>query len=204
GLGATWETLVLTGRASAFQIFVQSDTTDPQRWLEEELAVSAFAAQIGPGRVHYRNRPSNEGRKAGNILDFCCRWGEQFRYMVIFDADSVMDGDTLVRLVQLMEQHADAGIIQAPPQPVNRLTLFGRLQQFAASVYGRTWAAGLVWLQGGDGNYYGHNAIVRIAPFMEHCRLPTLPGDAPLGGSILSHDFVEAALMRRAGWRVHL
>jgi membrane glycosyltransferase len=204
GLGATWETLELTGCSAAFEIFLQSDTTDPRRWIEEELAASAFAARIGPGRVHYRNRPSNVGRKAGNIEDFCRHSGERFRYMVIFDADSVMDGDTLVQLVHLMQQHPDAGIIQAPPLPVGRLTLFGRLQQFAASVYGRTWAAGLVWLQDGEGNYYGHNAIVRIAPFMEHCRLPILPGEAPLGGSILSHDFVEAALMRRAGWKVHL
>ncbi|HEX5011568.1 MAG TPA: glucans biosynthesis glucosyltransferase MdoH [Planctomycetota bacterium] len=205
GLGATWDSLEETGLAAGFEIFVQSDTTDPRRWLDEELAVTEFTTRLAPrARVHYRNRPSNEGRKAGNIADFCARRGDRFRYMIVFDADSVMSGSTLVRLVQLMEEHPEAGLIQAPPLPVNRRTLFGRLQQFGAGAYARTWATGLSWLQGGDGNYYGHNAIVRVAPFETHCRLPTLPGRPPLGGSILSHDFVEAALMRRAGYRVYL
>jgi membrane glycosyltransferase len=205
GLGATWESLERTGESGAFELFVLSDTNDPRRWLDEELAVARFAEELaGRARVHYRNRSSNEGKKAGNLEDFCRRWGGQFRYMVVLDADSVMSGGALVRLVRLMELHPEAGILQAPPVPVNRRTLFGRLQQFAAGVYGPTWAAGLSWLQDGEGNYYGHNAILRIAPFVEHCRLPLLPGRAPLGGHVLSHDFVEAALMRRAGWCVYL
>ena len=202
-LQATRDSLQATGQARWFDFFLLSDTTDPRGWLEEELTVARLAG-ASAGHIHYRNRPENLDRKAGNIADFCQRWGGRYRYMVVFDADSLMSGPTLVRLVRLMERDPRTGIIQAPPLPVNRRTFFGRLQQFAAGVYGPTWARGLVWLQGSEGNYYGHNAIVRIAPFVEHCRLPTLPGRAPLGGSILSHDFVEAALMLRAGYRVHL
>lgn len=205
GLAATWSSLRGTGQSQAFDLFVLSDTSDARRWVQEELAVTRFAAGLpGAPRVHYRNRASNQGKKAGNIADFCERWGGEYRYMVVLDADSVMSGATLVHLVRLMEAHPRAGIVQVPPAPVNRRTLFGRLQQFAAGVYGPAWSAGLAWLQGGEGNYYGHNAIVRIAPFVEHCRLPVLSGRPPLGGMILSHDFVEAALMRRAGYGVHL
>jgi len=205
GLRATYASLRRTGCAEHFDFVLLSDSSDPQRWLEEELAMERFTTSLGgPGHVHYRHRPLNTEHKAGNIAEFCTRWGERYRYMIVFDADSVMSGKTLVRLVELMESHPRAGIIQVPPVPVNRRTLFGRLQQFAAGLYGPTWTAGLAWLQGGDGNYYGHNAIVRIAPFAENCRLPKLSGRAPLGGSILSHDFVEAALMRRAGYHVHL
>ena len=205
GLRATHASLERTGHARSFELFILSDSGDPQRWLEEELAMERFTAALGgPGHVTYRHRPRNTEHKAGNIEEFCSRWGDRYRYMIVFDADSVMSGTALVRLVRLMERHPEAGIIQAPPVPVNRRTLFGRLQQFAAAVYGPTWAAGLAWLQDGEGNYYGHNAIVRIAPFRENCKLPKLPGRAPLGGSILSHDFVEAALMRRAGFRVYL
>ncbi len=205
GLRATYASLLRTGSARHFDFVLLSDSSDPQRWLEEELAMERFTASLGgPEHVHYRHRPLNLEHKAGNIAEFCTRWGERYRYMIVFDADSVMSGETLVRLVELMERHPHAGIIQVPPVPVNRRTLFGRLQQFAAGLYGPTWTAGLAWLQGGDGNYYGHNAIVRIEPFAANCRLPKLKGRAPLGGSILSHDFVEAALMRRAGYHVHL
>ena len=204
-LAASFASLGRTGRLDAFDFFVLSDTTDPQSWLEEELAITRFRERLrDPGRIRYRNRISNDAKKAGNIGDFCRTHGERYRYMIVFDADSLMAGSTLVRLVELMESHGDAGIIQVPAVPVNRRTLFGRMQQFAARAYGPTWAAGLAHMQGGEGNYYGHNAILRIAPFREHCELPVLRGKAPLGGHVLSHDFVEAALMRRAGYKVYL
>ncbi|MCX6923224.1 MAG: glucans biosynthesis glucosyltransferase MdoH, partial [Verrucomicrobia bacterium] len=110
----------------------------------------------------------------------------------------------LVNLVRLIERNPHVGIVQAPPLPVNGRTLFSRLHQFAAQAYNSVFITGLNFWQGGAANYWGHNAIIRIRPFVEHCRLPTLSGKEPLGGSILSHDFVEAALMRRAGWRVYL
>lgn len=189
---------------SAFEIFVLSDTTNPDIWLEEERAWAQMVSDLPNARVFYRHRPQNTSRKAGNIADFCNRWGDRYKYMIVLDADSVMAGATLVEMVRRMEADPEIGILQVPPTPVNRQSFFARMQQFAAHVYGPVFIEGFALWSQRDGNYWGHNAIIRIAPFMEHCDLPILPGDGPMGGEILSHDFVEAALMRRAGWRVCL
>ncbi len=205
GLRATYESLDQTGQLTAFDFFLLSDTTDPDVWVREEVAFAELSAAVrDPGRLRYRNRRQNTERKTGNIADFCATWGGAYRYMIVLDADSVMSGQCLVSLVRRMEEHPRVGILQAPPLPVNRQTLFGRLHQFATHAYGPTFMAGLNFWQGDAGNYWGHNAILRIRPFVHHCRLPTLPGRGPLAGSILSHDFVEAAFMRRAGWKVLL
>jgi membrane glycosyltransferase len=205
GLKATYESLEQTGLLGNFDFYVLSDTTDPDVWVREEMAFAELQKQVrAPERLIYRNRRENTERKTGNIADFCARWGDGYKYMIVFDADSIMTGTSLVNLVHLMEKHPQVGIIQAPPLPVNRRTLFGRVQQFAAHAYSPIFITGLNFWQGGAGNYWGHNAIIRVRPFVENCRLPQLPGKAPLGGSILSHDFIEAAFMRRAGWRVYL
>jgi membrane glycosyltransferase len=141
-------------------------------------------------------------RKSGNIDDFCRRWGAAYRYMVVMDADSIMSGSCLTTLVRIMEARPDAGIVQTAPRAVLRDTLHARVQQFATHVYGPVFTAGLHFWQLGESHYWGHNAIIRLAPFMRHCALAPLPGRGSLSGEILSHDFVEAALMRRAGWGV--
>jgi membrane glycosyltransferase len=205
GLRATYESLEQTGCLEYFDLFVLSDTTDPDIWVREEVAFTEMRKSVSdPERLHYRNRRENVERKTGNIADFCATWGDGYRYMIVFDADSIMTGASLVSLVQMMERYPRVGIVQAPPLPVNRHTLFGRVQQFATRAFSPMFMAGLNFWQGGAGDYWGHNAIIRMRPFMKHCRLPRLPGPEPLGGSILSHDFVEAAFMRRAGWRVYL
>ncbi len=205
GLKATYESVKATGLLDCFDFYILSDTTNPDIWVREEMAFSELCRQLGdPERIHYRNRRENTERKSGNIADFCATWGDRYTYMVVFDADSLMTGDCLVELVRLMERNPGVGIIQAPPLPVNRRSLFGRLHQFAMHAYSTIFISGLNFWQGGSANYWGHNAIIRIQPFVEHCRLPKLSGPPPLGGSILSHDFVEAAFMRRAGWKVHL
>ena len=158
----------------------------------------------GFGRIFYRRRKVRLERKSGNVADFCRRWGRRYRYMIVLDADSMMAGETLARLVDLMERNPDVGMIQTAPTAVNRRSLFARVQQFASRVYGPMFAAGLHFWQLGDGQYWGHNTIIRVEPFMDHCALPRLPGREPLGGEILSHDFVEAALMGRAGWTLWL
>jgi len=158
----------------------------------------------GDERIFYRHRAKNTRRKAGNIADFCQRWGTRYDYMVVLDADSLMTGEALVRLVAAMEDNPDTGLIQTLPLLVNRNTLFARAQQFAARIYGPVIAAGLAYWHLGDSNYWGHNAIIRLKAFVEHAGLPDLPGLPPFGGSILSHDFVEGALMRRAGWKLYL
>jgi membrane glycosyltransferase len=205
GLRATYRSLQKTGQIERFHFFVLSDTGDPDTWVAEEIAWAGLCRDVGGfNRVFYRHRTSNYKRKSGNIADFCRRWGRSYRYMVVLDADSVMQGETIVRLVQIMERSPNVGIVQTAPLPVNRESLIARVQQFASHVYGPAFNAGLHFLQLGDSHSWGHNMIVRIEPFMEHCGLPRLPGKPPLGGHILSHDFVEAALMRKAGWEVWL
>jgi membrane glycosyltransferase len=205
GLKATYRSLERTGQLDLFDFFVLSDSSDPGRWVDEEQAWFEWCRSVGGfGRIFYRRRRVRIERKSGNIADFCRRWGSQYRYMVMLDADSVMAGDTLVRLVRLMERNPNAGMVQTVPVAVNRRSLFARMQQFASRVYGPMFAAGLHFWQLGEGQYWGHNAIIRIEPFMKHCSLPRLPGKPPLGGEILSHDFVEAALMGRAGWELWL
>ena len=169
------------------------------------------ARVAGDARAPARTRAStiatgarNVARKAGNIADFVTRWGAAYPHMVVLDADSLMTGDAIVRLAAAMEADPDAGIIQSLPLIVNRNTLFARLQQFAARIAGPVIAAGLTAWMGRDGNYWGHNAIIRTRAFADHCGLPDLPGRPPFGGHILSHDFVEAALIRRAGYAVYM
>lgn len=205
GVRAMIRSLRESGTTKLFDLFVLSDTTDPDVWLEEERAWARLISEL-PCDVHvfYRHRAKNISRKAGNIADFCTRWGAHYPYMIVLDADSVMTADTWVEMVRRMEQDPDIGILQVPPTPVNRQSFFARIQQFAARVYGPVFLEGFALWSQCDGNYWGHNAIIRIRPFMENCDLPILPGDGPLGGEILSHDFVEAALIRRAGWKVCL
>jgi len=205
GLTATLESLCQANPAGRIDLFMLSDTTDPDIWLQEELAWNRLNCRFA-GRVDifYRHRPRNTARKSGNIADFCQSWGYRYDYMVVLDADSIMSGACIAALIARMEQNPQVGLIQVPPLPVLRESLFARSQQFASSVYGPPFAAGLTYWFEGDANYWGHNAILRVASFMESCGLPLLPGREPFGGEILSHDFVEAALLRRAGWEVWL
>jgi len=205
GIQAIYESLEATDRGATFDFYILSDTTDGEKWLAEELAWSQLQERVGGvSRVFYRHRQKNTSRKAGNIADFCKRWGSLYRYMVILDADSLMTGSSIVELVRRMDADPQIGILQAPPQPVGRHSFFARTQQFAAALYAPIFLEGFAWWTEDDGNYWGHNAIIRTDAFLRHCGLAPLPGKAPLGGEILSHDFVEAALMRRAGYKVRL
>ena len=193
-----------TGLGGAFDYFFLSDTTDGDVWIAEERAFLAMRERLPGLRIYYRRRRKNTSRKAGNIADFVTRWGGQYAHMLVLDADSVMSGDAVVRLAAAMEADPDSGIIQSLPLIINRNTMFARLQQFAARIAGPVLAAGLAAWMGRDGNYWGHNAIIRTRAFADHCGLPDLPGRPPFGGHILSHDFVEAALIRRAGYSVYM
>src|SRR6476659_883050 len=204
-LAAMREEIEATGLGEHFDYFVLSDSTDPDAWIAEERAFLAWRQELGAdARVHYRHRPKNHHRKAGNIADFVTSWGGAYDHMLVLDADSLMTGECIARLALAMEEDPDAGIIQTLPLIINRNTLFARAQQFAAKVYGPVVAAGLSVWSGRDGNYWGHNAIIRTRAFAACCGLPDLPGRPPLGGHVLSHDFVEAALMRRAGYTVYM
>jgi membrane glycosyltransferase len=205
GLRAIHRSIERGGWLPYFDFFVLSDSSDPSTALREEEAWLRWCRESDGFRcIFYRRRKVRLKRKSGNVADFCRRWGRAYRYMIMLDADSVMSGDTLARLVYHMERNPHVGMIQTAPSAVNRRSLFARVQQFASRVYGPMFAAGLHFWQLGDGQYWGHNTIIRIEPFMNHCGLPRLPGKPPLGGEILSHDFVEAALMGRAGWSLWL
>ena len=205
GLRATYESLKRTGQLDRFDFFILSDSTNPDRWVEEEARWSELVRDLDAlGKIYYRRRLFNEARKSGNVRDFLNTWGKRYRYFICCDADSVMRGDTLVDLVKLMEVHPTVGLIQTVPALVNAESLFGRIQQFANRLYAPVFIAGLNYWALDFGNYWGHNAIIRTEPFMQFCDLPQLPGRKPFGGQILSHDFVEAALMLRENWQVWL
>ena len=203
GVRTTYESLEKTGHLERFDLFILSDSTDPDKWVEEERRWLELVRDLDAlGRIYYRRRVNNEGKKSGNVRDFLNTWGRRYRYFVCFDADSIMRGGTLVELVKLMEAHPDVGMIQTVPALINAESLFGRIQQFANRLYAPIFIAGLNFWSQGFGNYWGHNAIIRTEPFMHYCDLPQLPGRKPFGGQILSHDFVEAALMVRENWQV--
>jgi len=205
GLQATYESLQRTGRGEHFDFFILSDTADPAAALREEAAWARLCRAVnGYGKIFYRRRKVRLRRKTGNVAEFCRRWGRRYPYMIGFDADSIMSGETMVRLVALIEKSPHTGLIQTRPQAINRRSIFGRIQQFSGRLYGPIFSAGLHWWQMGDGQYWGHNAVIRTEAFMRNCGLPTLPGKPPLGGEILSHDFVEAAMLGRAGWETWL
>jgi membrane glycosyltransferase len=204
-VAAMFEEVEASGLGRAFEWFFLSDTTDPEIFVAEEQAFLAMRERLGPScRLFYRHRPRNLNRKSGNIEDFVTHWGGRYEHMVVLDADSLMAGDTIIALAAAMEADPSAGIIQTLPRIVNRNTLFARLQQFAARIYGPVVAAGVSVSMGRDGNYWGHNAIIRTAAFAAHCGLPVLRGRPPFGGHVLSHDFVEAALIVRAGYAVYM
>lgn len=205
GLQAIYESLDATGRLDRFDFFILSDTTDPDVWIAEEASFLALRERTGGhARIFYRRRPKNTERKAGNIAEWVRRFGGAYPFMLILDADSVMEGATIVRLAALMEREPGTGLIQTLPVIVNGTTLFARMQQFAGRIYGPLIAHGIARWHGTEGNYWGHNAIIRTRAFAEQAGLPVLPGRTPFGGHVLSHDFVEAALIRRGGWAVRM
>ena len=203
GLRATFESVARTGELAQFDFYILSDSSESDvRAAELALWSDLCEAVDGFGRIFYRHRKRRVKRKSGNLDDFCRRWGSQYTYMIVLDADSVMSGACVTNLVRLMELHPRAGIIQSAPVAAGRDTLYSRIQQFSSRLYGPLFTAGLHYWQLGESHYWGHNAIIRMGPFIEHCALSALPGRGSLAGEILSHDFVEAALMRRAGWAV--
>jgi membrane glycosyltransferase len=205
GLRVIYRSVQETGKLEHFDFFILSDSNRPNQWIQEEVAWVELCKQVGGfGKIFYRKRRHQINKKSGNVADFLRRWGKNYRYMVVLDADSIMTGRALVRLATLMERNPQVGIIQTAPRIVQGESLYARLQSFANRLYSPLFLAGLNYWQQHEGNYWGHNAIIRIQPFIDHCALPDLPGSEPFGGRILSHDFVEAALMRRAGWGVWL
>jgi membrane glycosyltransferase len=199
------ESIDATGFGGQFGYFVLSDTDDPSIAEAEEKAVAAWQRTLpDPQQVIYRRRADNTGFKAGNLRDFCERWGREYELMLPLDADSLMSGDTVIRLVRIMQAHRQLGILQSLVVGMPSSSAFARIFQFGMRHGMRSYTMGQAWWTGDCGPFWGHNAVVRIRPFLERCQLPVLPGKPPLGGHVLSHDQVEATLMRRAGYEVRV
>ena len=203
GIATMWCSLEKTGQLEHFDFYLCSDSNNADRWVEEECAWLHLCRKLNAfGKLFYRKRRHAINSKSGNIADFCRRWGKRYRYMIILDADSIMAGATMVRLVRAMEANPEVGILQTQPVMVLGQSLFRRALQFSGSLYGRLFSEGCSAAQLSSGSYWGHNAVIRVAPFIEYCDLPMLPVPQPSQRHVLSHDTVEAALMRRAGYEV--
>ena len=196
--------LARTGPLDDVDVHILSDTRTPAVAAREEAALAALRAAFPDAPVSYRRREQNLGRKAGNVMEFLDRTAGRYDFAIVLDADSLMSGAAMRRLIRLMEESPAVGLIQTVSYATGRDTLFARVQQFAVRLYAPLPLRGLDFWQGPHASYWGHNAILRVEPFRRHCRLPVLPGRPPLGGEILCHDVVEAALMARAGWETHL
>lgn len=195
--------LARLGVSDAFDLVILSDTNKAECFGPERAAFQALRAQAH-SRAYYRRRDENHEQKAGNLGEWVRNCGAAYDFMLVLDADSTMAGETVLRMVDAMERNTGVGLIQTAPRIVKARTLYARVSQFSVRMYGQVAAAGLAWWTGSEGSYWGHNAIVRVKAFAEAAGLPVLPGRKPFGGNVMSHDVVEAALLRRAGWAVHV
>jgi membrane glycosyltransferase len=204
GMAATWASIARDhpDMARHFDSFLLSDSRKTEYWIAEQAAIYRLRDEFPGARFFYRRRGSNLNAKMGNTIDFCRRWGHRYDYMVVMDADSIMSGDALVDLLRMMEGNNRIGILQTNPKPILRQSLFGRMNQFAGRLYGSVFSYSLQAVHMGHASYIGHNAMIRMKPFIQHCVLPELSGPAPWGGKPLSHDIIESALMARAGYEV--
>lgn len=191
-----------TGWGARYDVFVLSDSSDPEIIAQEEAALARWRPRLGD--VTYRRRARNDAYKAGNIRDFLRRWGRGYDLFLPLDSDSLMSGEAILRMTRIMQAHPRLGILQSLVVGAPSRSAFARLFQFGMRHGMRSFTLGAAWWHGDCGPYWGHNALVRVAPFRARCGLPRLPGRPPLGGDILSHDQIEAALMRRAGYEVRV
>lgn len=202
GLKATFLSLQQAGQLELCDFYILSDTNHPDIYVNELNAWADLVNQLNiKNQIYYRHRERRVKRKSGNIDDFCRRFGQQYEYMIILDADSLITGECISNMIAMMELTPTAGIIQSPPKTIRMRTLYGRVQQFANQTYSDIFSSGVHFWQLSEAQYWGHNAIIRLKPFIEHCILtPFNKRGKP--HHILSHDLIEAALMRRAGWQV--
>ena len=199
------EGLVRAGVEDRFHVYVLSDTDLASVAADEEMAFADLERRFGERLgLTYRRRQDNPGFKAGNIRDFCNHWGHHHDFALTLDADSYMATDAILRLVRLMQADSKLGIAQSLVTGLPSTSAFARIFQFGMRHGMRSYTLGSAWWQADCGPYWGHNALIRLKPFIDHCDLPLLAGKPPLGGCILSHDQVEAVMMRRAGFDVRV
>lgn len=201
-LAAMTESVERIGAADRFDFFVLSDSHEAA-YAREYVAYRRLR-DTTRCNIFYRRRDQNIARKPGNIAEWVRRFGRAYDFMLVLDADSLMSGAAMARLASAIEARPSIGLLQTVPQLINGQTMFARWHQFASAVYGPVASAGLRWWSGTESTFWGHNAIIRVRAFAESCGLPELSDGTLLGGHIMSHDMVEAALLRRRGWAVHM
>jgi membrane glycosyltransferase len=194
------EGLHAAGAADRFHVYVLSDTSQPDIAVAEEQSFGGLTHEWeGRLPVTYRRREANTGFKAGNVRDFLERWGDAHDLMVTLDADSLMTAAGILRLVGIMQIDPKLGILQSLVIGMPSTSAFARIFQFGMRLGLRSWTVGSAWWQADCGPYWGHNAVIRVAPFKHHCEIPPLAGHG-----LLSHDQIEAVLMRRGGYDVRV
>lgn len=202
-ISSMYSAIKSSNEGNSFDFFILSDSNQPHVWIEEEIEyLNLIKKTEGWGRIYYRRRKSNTNGKSGNISDFCRRFGKNYRYMIVLDADSYMEAETMLLLAKKMESEPTLGILQTNPKIYKTASLFQKLFSYSQMLYSEYYLTGASYWQMNSSSFWGHNAIIRLEPFIEHCALPKLPKLGALGGKILSHDTIEAALIRRAGYSV--
>lgn len=209
GIRQTWLSAGRAGLQAHCDYYLLSDSTDPEAKRAEDRAVeelrAIFADEASPcGRLVLVRRQDRANYKAGNIANFLRLHGRDYDFMLVLDADSVMLGGCVRRLILKMQASPQTAIIQSLMSTFRGSTPFAQAMQFSANRVGEIFMCGFNWFLGPEALYWGHNALIRVRPFMAYAQLPAYPGKPPLGGRVLSQDVHEAALLGRAGWGVDL
>ena len=207
GIRQTWRSCKTCGLDQHCDWYLLCDSTNAEICRQEEQIMQELLPEFefnrGPmGRLFLVRRADRKNFKAGNIMNFLDQHGDGYDFMLVLDADSVMLGQSIERLILTLQEHPRVGILQTLMLPIRSATPFARAMQYSTARCLPLYGKGMLWFYDRDSVYWGHNALIRVAPFREHCRLPALPGKPPLGGTIMSQDIVEAAFLGRAGWEV--
>lgn len=217
GVRRMMRSLRQAGLGGQCDFFLLCDSTDPGvRAAEHEMHAALereFVGAPGPGwqppserrergGVYLVRRPDRSGYKVGNITHFLEHYGHAYDYMLELDADSEMLGSRIEAMLTRMEGDSSLGLLQANIIPRGSATLFARSMEYSMARTLPLHAAGMSRIFGRQCTFWGHNALIRVQSFLRHAALPLLPGPPPLGGRILSHDIVEAALLGRGGCAV--
>ena len=165
--------------ADRFDYHVLSDTDITPVALREEAGVAQWRRAEPNIAIHYRRRTDNSGYKAGNVAEFLSRCGTEYDYFLPLDADSAMGADTVLRLVRVMQVSPEIGMLQTLVTGLPSKTFFTRAFQFGMRHGMRSYTLGSAWWLADCGPNWGHNILIRTAPFQMNCMLPVLPGRGP-------------------------